>query len=130
MSKTKASTVASKWSISLSPRVRALLRRPDNEYLGVCIVQAPGAWSRMGPTWLTARGIWICCGPGLGVWGTTLGLAELAHDITAKPTWHACAAGMCPQPNLVFAVSPEAAEHHGFGDLDRWAEQLMQEADA
>jgi hypothetical protein len=100
--------------LEATPRIAARLR--EAEYLGACIVQAPGAWARMGPTWLHPRLGWIVAGPGIDTWGTTRGLAELASSDTASPTWHAVGIAVAPTPNLVFGVStvslaaPYAAE--------------------
>lgn len=90
------------------PRIAALLRAPGTEYLGPCVVQDPGAWTRLGPTWRVAGDRYICIGPGVNVWGTTQGLAELATADTAKPKFHAIGISISPRPNIIFAMTPEA----------------------
>lgn len=80
--------------------------------MGVAIVQAPGAWSRMGPTWNHPEHGWFCFGPGIQAWNTEQGLAELAVSKKPAPAWHATALACAPEPNIVFLVLPEIAEHH------------------
>lgn len=98
------------------PRVLALVHDETTEYIGPALVQAPGAWTRCGPTWLTKRGLWICVGPGVYDWGTTAGLAQLASSPDPKPKWHAHGVAIVPDPNIVFVVganaltSPEMAD--------------------
>jgi hypothetical protein len=87
----------------LSNSPRAENRIKTGEYMGVCIVQSPGAWTRIGPTWLTPVG-WINVGPGVSRWGTKLGLGELAVSITPTPSLHAVSLTISPTPNLVYAV--------------------------
>jgi hypothetical protein len=85
------------------PRLEPILRHPETVYMGACLVQANGAWTRSGPTWLTKYG-WVIWGPGLRSWGTTKGLAELASERTPTPTWHAPGWSNVPNPNIVFYV--------------------------
>jgi hypothetical protein len=91
-----------------APRVAAALSRPGTIYYGACVVQTPGAWTRVGPTWLVPGLGWVTVGLGVRQWGTTAGLAELASQPTAKPTWHARGVSVVPAPNLVFAVTSQA----------------------
>lgn len=81
---------------------------PECRYFGPCIVQAPQAWTRMGPAWRHRDGSWIVLGSGVRYWGTTKGLAELAAEATAKPEWHAIGWSIVPAPPLVFLIEPEA----------------------
>lgn len=104
--------------VSARPRIERILRAA--EYLGACVIQAPGAWTRIGGTWVDAAGRWWCAGPGVDLWGTTGGLAELASATTATPTWHAAGIACAPAPHIVFAVAPEVLAHHG-GVLAAWA---------
>ena len=99
------------------PRVLALVTRPESEYLGVCVVQAPAAWTRLGPTWVTPRG-WVVVGRGLSRWGTTQGLAELAISTVPKIEWHAVGVAITPAPNVVFACTPEVIDHLGLAEDD------------
>lgn len=86
-------------------RIRAVVERKDATYMGTCIMQAPGAWSRMGPTWCVPGIGWVTYGPGVASWGTTAGLAQLAADHgECSPTWHATGWSIEPNPNIVFAV--------------------------
>jgi hypothetical protein len=114
-----------------APRLAAALRDPTRtEYLGPCVVQSPAGWTRVGPTWIVARIGWVTIGPGAGSWGTTAGLAELAAQPTARPTWHAAAACAQPAPNIVFAVADAAlaAQHMSqVRDLCAQAEAWMEE---
>lgn len=90
------------------PRIKDMLKREGVEYLGPCVVQAPGSWTRVGPTWIVPGIGWVCIGPGAKTWGTKAGLAELATFDTATPEWHAVGVAVVPDPNLVFAVTKEA----------------------
>lgn len=96
--------------IDSAPRVKPILERSD--YVGTCIVQAPGAWTRYGPTWHDERLGWICAGPGVASWGTTEGLAQLAGPTAgkAKPSWHATGICAVPTPNVVFFAIEEALD--------------------
>lgn len=70
-------------------------------YYGPCVVAAPGAWTRCGPTWRLASGDWVVVGPGIGVWGTTAGLAQLCREAPSGTAWHATAAAIVPAPQMV-----------------------------
>lgn len=109
----------------ISDRCVAMIREPGTRYFGVCILQAPGAWSRLGPTWRTSDNVWICAGPGLGRWNTRRGLAEISQDVTANPEIHATGVAMCPKPNLVFEVSAMSIEHLKLEPLEEWATGVM-----
>jgi hypothetical protein len=132
----KTNTKADK-SAAITPQIRALLDRDDAIYMGVCLVQARGAWTRCGATWyVPALRIWITYGPGVSSWGTKQGLAQLATDAAAcEPKWHAGGWTVAESPNLVFAVLPEslrsaimdiprASLGQLTGTLARWAEEL------
>jgi len=80
----------------------------EGRYYGACVVNAPGGWTRVGPTW-KVRGGWIVVGPGVRAWNTTKGLAELAVEKTAKPDWHAVGATFIENPYLVIPATPEAS---------------------
>lgn len=112
--------------LAAAPRVAALLRRPGVIYVGAAVVQSPGAWTRVGPTWLVPGIGWVTIGAGARDWGTKSGLAELATANTAKPTWHAEGISVSPTPNEVFAGTPDAL---GSGPMSRIAE-LTAQADA
>lgn len=103
----KSDTLAS--LLEQAPRIARLLETPGTIYFGVCIVQAPGAWSRVGPTWRVPGVGVVVIGPGIARWGTTAGLAQLAGAgvATAKPEWHAVGLAIC-EPNLMFAVTASA----------------------
>lgn len=95
-----------------APYYAAMIRRA--EYLGPCVVQAPAAWCRVGPTWRDpVTGCWLCVGPGAAMWGTSEGLAELSTSTAPRPTWHAVGASLEPAPNICFAVLADvlAADH-------------------
>lgn len=95
--------------LAQTPRVAALLEMPGTIYLGACIVQAPGAWTRLGPTWLVPGIGTVVIGLGLARWGTSKGLAELATAAGGcKPEWHAVGLAICPAPNLIFAITAES----------------------
>lgn len=103
----KSTTVAS--LLEQAPRIARILEMPGVVYLGACIVQAPGAWSRVGPTWRVPNMFTIVIGPGLARWGTTKGLAELAVAAAdCKPEWHAMGIAICETPNIVFAITAKA----------------------
>lgn len=93
-----------------APRVAEQIR--NAQYMGVCVVQAPGAWTRVGPTWLTESGIWYTVGAGVNSWGTTQGLAELATSTAPKPTWHAVGISASPNPNIVYACSRDVVQQN------------------
>lgn len=86
-------------------------------YMGVCVMQTPAAWTRVGPTWHIPGHAWVCVGPGIFGWGTTQGLAELASAVTGAPKFHAAAAGVCPQPNILFSCVDSAIDHLGVRGL-------------
>lgn len=91
-----------KGQIPMDDRLLAHLRGTDD--MGVCIVQAPAAWSRLGPTRVDERGRWWTYGPGVESWGTTRGLAQLATSDDAAPVWHEEGWTCVPAPNIVFYV--------------------------
>ena len=88
----------------------------DAEYIGVTVLNAPGGWTRVGPTWRTRHG-YLVYGPGAARWGTTLGLAELASAPTAKPTWHATGWALCPAPNILYLVAEVALGSKAMGPV-------------
>lgn len=95
-----------------APHYAAQLRGKDAVYMGPCVVQCPGAWSRCGPTWLVPVGgtaVWGVVGPGVLRWGTTEGLAQLTVG-GAKPTWHSVGFAWSPLPNLAFAMTAAALQ--------------------
>lgn len=100
----------------MSPQILGIIER-HGVYLGVCVLQAPAAWTRVGPTWHIPGHAWICVGPGILGWGTTQGLAELASATTGRSKLHAIAAGVCPQPNILFICLDEAIDHLGLRGL-------------
>lgn len=109
MAVTTTKTAALRRLLDQAPRITRLLERPDTQYMGACIVQAPGAWTRMGPTWLVPGVGWVVIGPGVANWGTTSGLAQLATDPAAcSPQWHTVGVAICPAPNLVFAATADS----------------------
>jgi hypothetical protein len=89
-----------------------IARDPEIMYMGVCIVQAPGAWTRIGPTWHSARFGWLCAGVGVQYWQTNQGLGELAVNPDVKPAWHAAAVTWAPLPNLVFPLNEGVVDSH------------------
>lgn len=93
-----------------APRVLQQIQRPDAIYLGPCIVQDPGAWTRMGPTWYVPGIGRICVGPGVSRWGTKLGLAELATTGAPTPVLHAVGVSIGPSTNIVYAMLQEAVD--------------------
>lgn len=95
------------------PSVKRIVELAETTYMGPCVVQSPGAWTRVGPTWHHPTFGWITVGPGTKRWGTTEGLAELATQVTANPGWHAEGVAVSPAPNLVFAITEDAltSEH-------------------
>lgn len=92
----------------LGPRLAARIADPGATYYGPGAINAPGAWTRVGPVWRLADLTWLVVGPEAIDWGTTRGLAELATASTAKPMWHAAAAALCPTPNVVLCCTAEA----------------------
>ena len=110
------------------PRVKAALNRSGVEYMGPCVVQSPGAWTRVGPTWIVPGIGWVTVGLGVCQWGTTAGLAELASQPTATPKWHALGISISPAPNLVFAVTVQALESPNMADVARFAQEVDVEA--
>jgi hypothetical protein len=89
-------------------RLRALLDREDTVYMGACVLQAPSAWTRCGPTWFVPHVGWITVGPGVRFWGTTKGLAQLASDGDCSPDWHSDGWALAPTPSLVFPMTETA----------------------
>lgn len=118
--KTERTTVG---GIVVPSRIVRVIRMKRSLYIGVCIVQAKGGWSRLGPTWRTAIGF-VVVGRGINSWGTTLGLAQLCVDTSCSPSWHAAAVAVAPEPNLVLAVAPELVEHYGEEEADQDAALL------
>jgi len=110
--------------IDMAPRVKAALKRPGVIYMGPCVVQAPGAWTRVGPTWLVPNVGWITVGPGARQWGTTQGLAELASEDTAKPTWHSLGISIVPDPHLVFAMQEGGLKSSYMSDVRQLSEEV------
>jgi hypothetical protein len=109
--KTKTKTETETEIVCAPPaRLLALIQRPDTEYMGACVVQGSGGWSRLGPTWWTVRG-WVCWGPGLARWQTTEGLAELVSQTSATPKYHANGWTCAPLPNMVFYVEDHVIDH-------------------
>lgn len=96
------------WDRITDQRVLALLA--GAEYVGCCIVQSPGAWTRLGPTWVHPTHGWITVGVGVRDWGTKEGLGELATSPNPSPEWHAPATAASPAPNAVFFVTAAALE--------------------
>lgn len=80
-------------------------------YLGPTVVQAQGAWTRCGPTWIVPGIGWVVFGPGVHVWRTTEGLAQLAEDLAVEPTWHAIGVAVAAH-NISFAMLDAVARHH------------------
>ncbi len=87
-------------------RILTQIQRKDATYLGVVVVQASGAWTRCGPTWVVPGLGWIVYGPGLAEWKTNKGLAQLACE-TVEPRYHATAWGISPVPNIAFAIEDD-----------------------
>lgn len=83
----------------------------DPIYLGVLVVQAPGAWSRVGPTWIVPGVGHLVFGPGLRTWGTSEGLAQLACDTKTQPQWHAIGVSTT-DPDITFYMFDEVVEAH------------------
>ena len=92
----------------LFDRARALIKTPGTIYLGPCVVQSPGAWTRVGPTWIIPGVGWLSIGPGAREWGTKEGLAELASRATANPSWHAEGVSITKDPTVAFACTEQA----------------------
>lgn len=92
--------------LATAPQVAALL--PRSRYMGVCVVQAAGGWTRIGPTWIMPDGLWAVFGPGVARWGTTGGLAQLASEATPTPTLHAVGLAVAQSPNIVYALTDGA----------------------
>lgn len=94
----------------IPPRIKGQLDRADALFMGFCVVQAPGAWTRIGPTWLVPGVGWITDGLGVRRWGTTEGLAQLAGEkaADAQPEWHARGWSIVPTPNVVYALDDVA----------------------
>lgn len=113
------------WDVlDANPRVkRQVLENPKAVYMGCCIVQAPGAWCRLGATWYIPDLGWVCVGPGIDRWGTTMGLAEIATFGSPQTTWHATGIGISQLPNIVFACTQQAIDS---GNLSWGAEYHKQ----
>lgn len=125
MAKTQAKKEQSNTSTSaqlIADTAKDLLERVVNagvtpRYMGLCIVQTPGSWTRIGPTWF-ADGIgWLCAGMGVANWCTSNGLGQLATDKSVRPRFHAGASTWSPLPNLVFAVAYGPEVHKEVADL-------------
>jgi len=82
--------------------------RKNWEYIGVCLVCGSEGWTRAGPTWIRQNGNYLVVGPGVAVWGTERGLAQLAIT-KAKPSWHEVAASIAPIPNIVMLCVAESS---------------------
>lgn len=93
---------------NIPERIALCLRDPATRYMGTCVIQAPGAWTRVGPCWVVPGVGWVCYGPGVERWGTSKGLAQLAVDAACKPSLHATAWTTVPAPNLAFALESAA----------------------
>lgn len=107
-------------------RWQEILKKSD--YMGVMVLQAPGAWTRVGPTWKMSDGCWVTVGPGVHSWNTAEGLAQLAVDPTVKPKWHAIGGSPCDLPNLLFMVADAVVEaHNDINTLAAEAEKWMAE---
>ncbi len=113
--------MATKKKTATTPPTRILtqIQRKDAIYMGVCSVQAKGAWTRCGPTWTVPGVGWIVYGPGVAEWKTTKGLAQISVE-PVTPTWHATAWGIAPEPNIVFAVEDHALP--GLTDVQKAAD--------
>lgn len=98
-------------STQVPPVMELLVMSSEALYLGPCIMQAPGGWTRAGPTWYV-RGdrLWICYGPGVASWGTTRGIAQLASADDCKPSWHDTGWVTAPDPNIVLPMLTIAIE--------------------
>lgn len=114
-----------KWDIEESmrglPRLEAFLR--EAVYIGPCVVQSPGAWTRVGPTWYdrTTR-VWVTIGPGAAQWNTTSGIAQLALDPNVSPSWHETGVSLSPEPNLVFVMHPNTLTGKAFDTIRELAD--------
>lgn len=97
-------------SVSIPERILTQLRRADTIYLGACVVQGPGSWTRIGPTWVVPGVGWITAGAGVAKWGTQAGLAQLAGPtaVDAAPQLHALGWSIMERPNVVFAMDDAA----------------------
>lgn len=106
MAKTAAKPGVISGLLEQAPRIARLLETPGTIYFGACIVQAPGAWCRVGPAWRVPGVGVVVIGPGLARWGTTTGLAQLAGAgaPACKPEWHAVGIAIC-EPNVMFAIT-------------------------
>jgi len=91
-------------------------------YLGSCIVQAPGAWTRVGPTWLDRERLqaWVVVSIGAARWGTSEGLAQLATSVDCKPQWHAPGTAIVPLPNLAFLIEPHVLQAEHMAPVRMW----------
>jgi len=106
MAKTKTTRTLAEL-LGQAPRYAALIAAEGTRYMGPCVVQAAGAWTRVGPTWLVPGVGWLVIGPGAANWGTKKGLAELATEPGPAPTWHAAGLAIAPVPNLGFAMTAD-----------------------
>lgn len=94
-------------AIASAPAIAAML--PQARYMGVCVLQAPGGWTRVGPAWILPAGCgWAIYGPGVARWGTSAGLAQLASESSPTPSLHAVGLSVCPDPNIVYALTQGA----------------------
>jgi hypothetical protein len=108
--KTKKVTLNLKTMLAdLNPQMQKTLR--EATYMGCCIMQAPGAWTRIGHTWHHDRHGWFVWGHGIVRWGTKRGLAELVGGAGTTPELHALGLSCAPTPNMLFAVHGEALEN-------------------
>lgn len=89
-------------------RLMKMLRQKGTVYFGPCVVNAPGAWTRCGPTWKLTSGVFLVVGPGVRNWNTSKGLAQLAVDPSVAPTLHEEGATLVPDPAIMIAVTDAA----------------------
>lgn len=106
-----------KTTFQVPDRIAGLLRTKGTVFLGPTIVQCPGAWTRVGPTWAVPGIGWVVYGPGIFKWGTTSGLAQLCREDTGKTTMHATAWSTVPTPNLGFAVEEGGMRAKAFEEV-------------
>lgn len=102
-------------NLLLTPIGRAAVK--DGKYLGVCVLNAPGGWTRCGPAWRMPESSpvgsgFVIMGVGVQSWGTNEGLAQLAVGVgnnIAKPNWHAAGLSLSDTAYLCLAVLPGSA---------------------
>lgn len=96
----------------------------DAKYLGVCVMQCPGAWTRMGPTWYSPQLGFINAGLGVRSWNTSEGLAELATSTAPTPSFHAAGVAVSLDPNLVIMVEDHALMGDGLAAIRELDQEL------